>query len=228
VHQHHVRRGLDVDKTLRELLHENPPDNVRHHFPGHKSQKEDHARVETFLATTGLPPRVIGWVLNQIPEESGLEWLLLPRTQDFLKLVFDKPNRDNAFEFSHYELIRLFVVLDAERSKRDAIEATDKLRRKVVLDNARESDQADLITLMKQANPNASDATLRDIVDKLNMSLSALRSKTQVEFDAKMRNMEFDDHQKTIVEKTYVLARQAQGNRRQRVGASLAPNPYFV
>jgi len=81
---------------------------------------------------------------------------------------------------------------------------------------------------MKQANPNASDAMLRDIVHTLNMSPSALRSKTQVEFDAKMLGMDFDENKKTIVEKTYALARRAHGNSRPRVGASFTTNPYFV
>ena len=80
-----------------------------------------------FLSRTGLSARVVGWGLNQIPEDSGLEWLLLQRTQDVLESIFDSPNRDNAFTITYNELKGLFVVLDEERSKRDGIEATDKL-----------------------------------------------------------------------------------------------------
>jgi len=129
VHQHHVRRlrGLDVDKTLDDLLIDCPQDNVRHHYRGQKSHSEDHANVTEFLSRTGLSARVVGWGLNQIPEDSGLEWLLLQRTQDVLESIFDSPNRDNAFTITYNELKGLFVVLDEERSKRDGIEATDKL-----------------------------------------------------------------------------------------------------
>ena len=49
-----------------------------------------------------------------------------------------------------------------------------------------------------------------------------------MEFDAKMLGMDFDENKKTIVEKTYALARRAHGNSRPRVGASFTTNPYFV
>jgi len=234
-HQHHhlVRRprGLDIDKiekTLDDLLIERPVPHFHHHYCAQRAQREDHANVTNFLNTTDLSPHVVGWVLKQIPEDRGLDWLLLQGSQEILRRIFDTYSGFNTFRITHDELIGLFVVLDEERSRRYKMEAADKLRRKEIQEIAQRSDQEELIVLMKEANPDTSDAVLRDIADTLSMSLSALRSKTQVEFEAKMGLMDFDATRRTIVENSYALARTAQGTRRQRVGASFTPNPYFV
>ena len=229
VHQrNNARSGLDVKKYLDELLVDRPEDDYRLDYHEQKSRMENRAEVTEFLKTTHLSQRAVGWVLNRIPEDSGLGWLLQDKTENLLLNMSYKKFGDGTFSISSYELNLLFRALDEERSKRRNIDDRDRKLLKEARDSAKMSAASDLFSLMKDANPDVSIVLMQDIAKRLNMSTSSLRSKKQDDLDRMMERLDFDAVEKTWVQNAFDIARLAQNGRRKRIGASYTPNPYFV
>ena len=178
-----------------------------------------------FLSTKGLSSHVIDWVLKRIPEDRGLEWLLLESTEATMyDMWFNQGNGITKTEFD-----KVFHAVHKERSHRLNKGVLEKDLRNKARDHTQRKAEHDLITLLRTVAPDADDRTLQDIAQQLHMSPLLLRTFNESQLKVKIASMFLDKNGEEIVGRAWENVREeAKETRRLRTGAPYAQNTYFV